>query len=318
MPWKIFKSTDASAPVLSGTQGSLIALLDSVLVNGYGAKAGAGWSKPYTATNRAVFRMGSGRLRAYLRVDEANGTQTGKEARIQSFEAMTDIDAFTNPVIASPHIVVKSDAASSAARAWMIGADDRTFVLFVSFYPALSGGVGGTYFGEFLSYVPSDNYGVAIIARIVEAGTGFVNTEVIGSTTQGVTFAAMEGHYVFRDSTGVVKAPLFDVLAGMSDMANCAGGISFPNAADGSLVLSPLWIRTNAEGMQVLRGRLRGIWAPCHPYATMTMPQGDTVSGTGALSGRSFVHVGAVTYKNAGGTLSGRMFLETSDTVESQ
>ena len=37
----IYRSTDASAPVLTGEVGKLVDLLDACLVNGYGAKSAA-------------------------------------------------------------------------------------------------------------------------------------------------------------------------------------------------------------------------------------------------------------------------------------
>lgn len=60
-----YSSTDANAPVLNGSPGSLITVLNACLVNGYGSKPGAGWtllgqgtasSNPYTA----LYQMGSG------------------------------------------------------------------------------------------------------------------------------------------------------------------------------------------------------------------------------------------------------------------
>ena len=311
MGWKLYKHDDASAPVLNGTRGSLIALLDACLVNGYGSKTAAGWTKPHVDINRAAFRMGSGRLRAYFRVDEANAA-LASEARIQSFEDMTGIDAVTNPVALPGHLITKkSSGADASAREWWLGADDRTFVLFCH-YDA-SGCVSGTYFGEFLSYLPNDNYGLALIGRYWEnTNLWMTGVEGIGSQTQG-PFSAMNGHYVFRDSTGIVKSPQFDVLASFSDMPNCGGNFAFPNPADGGLILSPLFVRTSDAPGAVLRGRLRGIWAPAHPYYAITYAPGDTVSGTGAFAGRSFVHVGRVA--NASNQ-NGRMFLETSDTVE--
>ena len=52
----VYLSTDASAPTLDGNVGSLITVLDAVLVNGYGAKAAAGWTKAFSGTNKAAYR----------------------------------------------------------------------------------------------------------------------------------------------------------------------------------------------------------------------------------------------------------------------
>jgi hypothetical protein len=39
----VYSSGDIGSPQLTGTSASLISVLDGVLVNGYGSKAGAGW-----------------------------------------------------------------------------------------------------------------------------------------------------------------------------------------------------------------------------------------------------------------------------------
>lgn len=62
---------DASAPSWGGaTAGAWITFLDAVLVNGYGAKPAAGWTKEYSGTNKAVYRMGTGSSQRYLRVND--------------------------------------------------------------------------------------------------------------------------------------------------------------------------------------------------------------------------------------------------------
>lgn len=42
MTVRVYRWDDASAPTLTGQLGSLITLLDAVLVNGYGSKTAAG------------------------------------------------------------------------------------------------------------------------------------------------------------------------------------------------------------------------------------------------------------------------------------
>jgi hypothetical protein len=44
MTVRIYRSTDGSAPVLTGQAGKLTDLLDAILVNGYGSKTAAGWT----------------------------------------------------------------------------------------------------------------------------------------------------------------------------------------------------------------------------------------------------------------------------------
>lgn len=51
-----YMSSDSGAPIMNGTQGSLVNVLDAILVNGYGSKSPAGWTKPFSGTSKAVYR----------------------------------------------------------------------------------------------------------------------------------------------------------------------------------------------------------------------------------------------------------------------
>ena len=76
----IYRSTDASAPTLEGVNGSLVALLDACLVNGYGSQSAAGWTIAYTTTNKRVYRNsttdGTG---FYLNVDDSGSGSGGAQ-----------------------------------------------------------------------------------------------------------------------------------------------------------------------------------------------------------------------------------------------
>jgi hypothetical protein len=72
----VYNASDRSAPQLTGTSGSLLALLDACLVNGYGTKPGAGWTKPYPnegGNTIGAFQQGSG-SRLYLHINDAAPT----------------------------------------------------------------------------------------------------------------------------------------------------------------------------------------------------------------------------------------------------
>src|SRR5574337_1134523 len=87
----VYRSSDASAPTLSGTAGDLVNVFDKCLVAGYGAKSPAGWSKPYTGSSIAVFRQGGGNLH-YLRVQDDGTVPTSgaAEAVARGWEVKAD------------------------------------------------------------------------------------------------------------------------------------------------------------------------------------------------------------------------------------
>ncbi len=316
MSWNIYKSTDASAPTLNGTVGSLITLLDACLVNGYGAKPAAGWTKAFTGTNLAAYRMGSGATQYYLRVDD-NGPGAGgaRESRLIGYQTMSDVNTGTDAFPSTNQLYFRKSATLDAtARPWYVAADDRTVIITQSFDSSVS--YSGTYFGQFYSYVPNDLYGVCLIARILENNASYgSSTEALGIISASSSIATSSGHFYARDSTGLVKAVAFEKSGGIGPVPNnmMVGSYGFPNAADGSLILSPIYVRSVESTFGVLRGRLRGIWINNHNNFGSFATPGDTYSGTGDLAGKAFVFAGYASGLTV--TNGGFYTLETSDTV---
>src|SRR5690348_12633571 len=126
----VYSSSDTGAPVLTGQAGSLIAVLDACLVNGYGTQTAAGWTKAFSGTNKADYRMAGGN-QFYLDVDDsAAQTAAGKEANVRGYEAMTALATGTNAFptttqFAAPgQVIRKSATADATSRGWILVADD--------------------------------------------------------------------------------------------------------------------------------------------------------------------------------------------------
>lgn len=313
----VYKSTDGSAPTLSGTADSLRQLLKACLVDGYGSQTAAGWAEAFTGTNKAAYRAASGN-RLYFRLqDDAAGTGGAKEAQIRGFETMSDVDTGTGPFPADAQssltsnslIARKSTTADATARVWIVVADALTCYVFI-----YTGDVASTYysfgFGEFYSLLPSDAYRSMVIARAVENNTGQANENLdrIATNVTGTT----AGHYFPRGYTTTGGSVLFgkhgDAVKSGSSTA-LLGTIPYTNPEDGGLYLSPLWIHdpTTAPANN-LRGRMRGLWHFLHAL-TGTVANLDTVTGVGDLSGKTFL------FLKQGG-LSDIYTIETSNTLE--
>src|SRR5574337_230095 len=169
MTVNVYRSSDASAPTLTGQPGAVVAIFDACLVNGYGSKAAAGWDKPYSAANVGVYRAGTGN-RMYLRVDDT----AAQEARIQGYETMSSVSAGTGPFPTSGQLnggpfVRKSETADATTRSWVLVATDKLFY----FLPisnvanwliptAVDYMSGWMKFGEFTSYKAGDAYNTVI------------------------------------------------------------------------------------------------------------------------------------------------------------
>lgn len=346
-PVKFFSSTDAGAPVMNGTAGSLLGVLDACLISGYNTKsvdsltwvagvataqinaghgfkvgdvilnAGAsdanfngefvvksttlytytfdvpgtgltspvtgtlsakkapvgGWSRPFTGTNKAVYRSDDvAGSRFYLRIDDTNAQYT----RARGYEAMTDVDTGsgdfpTAAQLSSGLTWCKSSAADSTARAWVLAGDGRAFYLFITFNTSHGPTFNG--FGDLVAYRPSDIYAVFLqgseTTSPANAWDGTSNTGASNASTTGM-FLTRSWH----QAGGAVRYGraghrLTDTLG--------EGGLTFPNMADGSLLLSPVMVVDNGAA----RGVLPGVWQPIHPQPLTHLDRlaGLTVSG---------------------------------------
>lgn len=312
----VYKSTDAGAPALTGQVGSLVALLDAILVNGYGAKPAAGWTKAFAGANLAAYRnnvaTGTG---FYLAVnDNAPGATAGaREAQARGFEVMTTVSAGTGAFPTTAQLAVsgvpirKSSFADATSRPWKAYADNKTFYLFINLRDFV--GWSGFAFGDIYA-IATDPYRALIAGRFTQnndtdAAEGLpllVSTAVVAS-----------GHWMTRNwqQNGTLGAAAVGKHGDASKGGGAAltGFITYPNPLDVGLYMSPVWVHEDNGNTITIRGRMRGFWQQLHPLSA-PINEGDTWSGTGPLAGKTFECVGAV----ADG--SGKYVIETSDTWE--
>jgi hypothetical protein len=325
MTVRLYKSTDASAPVLTGVAGSLVTLLDAILVNGYGSKTAAGWTKPYNATNKGVYLQGAGSNAMYLDVNDAAPT-TAKEAQMRGYETMSAVATGTGPfptVAQSSFGVVcrKSNTADSTARPWYCVADSTCFHLFIDTgdwnSPSYSSGFS---FGDIFAYKPGDAYSTLIMG-VRSENISFSNDahEEVASIghDSGSNFATtmLKGHYMPRTWQGtgsaiqVTKSVHF--LAGynisVTGQPSSGNFVTYPNGPDSGLDMCPILVCHN----NAIRGYLKGLWCPLHPQPAS---HGDTFSGTGVLSSKQFMLLNVKGGGSSDSGHAGQIIVETSDT----
>jgi hypothetical protein len=375
---KVFKSTDSGAPVLAGTAGSLLAVLNAVLVNGYNSKpisvtqaagiatatvpahgylsgqclliagaeqadyngeqfisvvdantftfpiaestitpatgsltaklAPAGWSSPFMGTNKAVYRMGGGNQR-FLRVDDAGTTQ----ARVVGYEAMTTVDVGTGDFPTSVQFsgglyINKSSVADTSTRQWVAMANDRLLHLWINAGPSVGLICGHQCFGDSKSFAGGDQFNTLLIAQTSYSASAVGAFQAM-VTAQGYG-TALAGHYMARGYTqtgGAVPVGKHADAAKMASLTAMLGGagLPYPNAADGGLYLSPLFIHEAGA----IRGIIPGVWAPLHarPFGHM-----DTINGSGVLADKVFLALNAE--GSSAAVTAGQLLYETSNT----
>jgi hypothetical protein len=187
MTVRIFRSTDVGAPAISTAVGTLITVLDAVLVHGYGSgldvKTPLGWTKEFSGVNRAVYKSGAGSLGTYYYV----GDYLAGYAKFVGFESMTAIETGTGQFPAQQ----LNQASGSSRRtlphiakntAWMIVGDETCFHLFVG----TAGSYYGAYIGDITSYIDGSTTHSAIVASSALGTTGTGTTGSFIDLTKNV------------------------------------------------------------------------------------------------------------------------------------
>lgn len=367
-PVKVFKSTDTGAPVLSGTPGTLVALLDACFLTGYGsanvttlaasggvatAYVGTGhgfndgdillvsgaaqsaynaeaaitvvdtthftypisgsppspttgtitakysphtsWTKVFAGTNTAAYKSNEPAATGMLlRVDDSTATY----ATVQGYEAMADIDHGFRPFptalqvaanIAGPGVLwARSNAASGAARAWILATDGRI----IYFASAFAGNTlyETQVFGDIVSFRPGDAFGcvmaglysTSFIGNQPGNGSGFNS---IGGSTHSGTYLARAHNQI----GSAIQSMHFCGVFGQNGYGTA--GTTYPNPADNALHLEyPTYIGDSAS---VLRGIRPGIYNPMANLSAAAFPPstGDRIANVVGFPGKVFLYM---------------------------
>jgi hypothetical protein len=298
MPVTVYRSTDSGAPpLLTNVAGSFVAILDACLVNGYGAKSAAGWTKAFTGTNKAAYRMSTTPPSTgfYLRVDDSNVSQS----RVLGYESMTDVDTGTDAFPTDTQVSGGMYALKTAANpAWVLIADERAFYFF---YRHTGYNIWlAFFFGDIVSRVASDPYACAIAGRTGTVGFADDNWYKVSSNLTSTT----DGHYISRNYNGTTKSANFVKISKFSQNYMGDNGFPYPNPADNGLYMDRMMV-IDGSSSKIFRGYLPGCWNPLHANLGN---QDDTFSGAAELAGRTFLIIA---------TYGGRTVIETSNTWRS-
>ena len=313
---------------IGGTGGNSIGLARSAATltvsganftggSGSNTKAGLGWTNPFNGNGgQAVFRAGAG-VQQYWHIDDDSPSTAalGKEAQLRGSETATGFQTGTGFFPTTAQVALgaglterKSATADNTARTWMVIADERTAFVFI-----LSGDVAGQYcsimFGEFYSIMSTnDAYRSLLIAKTQVNQAASSANEVL-STIVSNGSGTISSHYVPRSYTtlggpiNIGKWGDYARSGASSPIGTPGAGMTVPNGPDGDLHLSPVNISQQISSFTLaVRGRLRGMFAP--NWDTTATVDGDTVTGSGAYAGRTFMVVKNVPGSSAVGTIT--------------
>ena len=158
-----FDSSQAGAPQLDGSIGSLIAVLDACLVNGFGSELKlSDWEKAYSDTDKAAYRSTNvNATGCYLSVDDT----TTRTCAVTGYESMTDVDTGINPFVGVNYLWIKADTAV-ATSPWFLFGDSKFFVLGIAWETSNTTGYYLNWFGDINSYKENDSYNCMLSAYI--------------------------------------------------------------------------------------------------------------------------------------------------------
>lgn len=283
-------------PTLTGAAGSLITLLDYLLVTTLG------WTKAFTGTNIASYRAPTGN-RHYLNVDDT----TTLNSRLRGFEVATAAGVApaagtgpfpTDAMNSGGFYFLKGDDTTTARKWWFLSNGP---LFYLTSYCAGSQLYTTTLtFGEFPSAKAADAYNT-ILGAGWSANDYIYPMYVYNINTAGSGVAIARSYTQLGGAVGGVR--IIPYYYGSQSQIGSSGA-AYPSPLEGALLLSK--VQVSEPGAYLMRGFLPGIWAPLHVRPLL---DGDTFTGTGDFAGRSFL------VRNSGS--SGQVIIELSDTWDS-
>lgn len=272
--------------------------------------APAGWGKPFSATNKAVYQsLLPDSTQLFLRIDDAAAQWT----RVRGYEQMTDVDTgfglFPTLAQVADNVFTwaKSNAASSAARAWVVAADGAAFYLFPFFSTSYLNMSAPYFFGDMVRLSPNDVYHCMIWAQATSAPS--TPSASFGGLLLNTGSNSAVGTYVARRSSQEGGAG--QIFKGGSSLSPRFGSDqpAYPSAVDGALHLhSPIVIVdgtsvTGSSATDPIRGLLPGVAQPLQLLPLSHLSQFD---GVGIHAGRRMMMVSV----DGGGTYYGRVAID--------
>lgn len=227
------------------------------------------WEKPYTGTNKAMYRStDTGASGALLRVEDAlsgNGC-TAWSARVRMVASASSIDTFTNPCPTDAQLAnggfFHRGTNSAAAKKWTVIGDGRVFWLLVEVQATDSSREYGAFmFGDFQSFKAGDSSNAMLLAANNDNGggntvysSGVVPSSISASGATAAYFTLLQSNNGISSSVFGVAVP---TIAGLSATLFGRAGPAYPSPVDGGLLIAyPTMLQ---EDVQQIRGTIPGL-----------------------------------------------------------
>ncbi len=324
----VYRSTDASAPTMSKSVGQWITILDAILVNGYGAKSAAGWTKSYSGTNKAVYRAGGG-SQSYLRIDDSG--QANYATDVAGSAGASDVDTITGrfPLVGTTLVWDKS-----ANARWICVANDKAFYFFVGADPGWNTSATfnhdtafhGLFFGDIAALGGTSDTGRALLGASAGSLNSSSSTGNLAGAPAGVEVLAQASAYslpstqAYMAMDGALKTAAPRVRLEVPGIVTNTSIFHAQTSAQFGQDFRRLEVMSFVGGRsdQVeTRGFMPGLYLPKNLTA-FTGKLGQTWSGAGASAGKTFEMIPTISVNVSASHWSAAnlmpLIVETSDT----
>ncbi len=264
--------------------------------------APVGWDRPYSGTNKAVFRSADPTANGhYLRVLDTSA----QFARVTGYTAMTTVDAGTGPFPTAAQFSGggywhKSIQADGTPVTWKLFGDTRFFFLsiaYASLYGPAYRAAAALCFGDPIALqIGGDPWSTALTC----SGSSFsyhLGIEDAGTPSQPGLGAKWLGRACGGAGSGVLADARTYSIGALSGADTSLG--QYPSSVDGRLRLMPVFWREQGGSYPPPRAVAPGFLYVPQYGASAAFADGSSITGTGDLAGRRLVAVWATSSVSA-------------------
>lgn len=237
--------------------------------------APAGWERPYSDTNRAVYRPADPQATGCcLQVDDSNAAT--RRTAVRGYLSMTGLDTGEEPFPLSQALYWHKSTDDSTVRSWFIAADSRLFYFGI--------GGGGTSwadihaFGDIETYKPGDAYHCILSGSPSSSVDTALQSDPMATK---ILYADVfkDGLVVARNYGGIPNTPVRLALRGAylsptlssNTYAYCAiggYGMTYPHLLDNGILFGNLFLQEESAAGRLMRGYPPGLYDPWHDLPT--------------------------------------------------
>ncbi len=219
---------------------------------------GAGWTMPFTGTDKAAFKQGASSNGLYLDIDDTSSSMS----KVRGYETMSGVGVGVAPFPTPAQELSLYWLKGAATSDWVIVADEHFVIVWTpegntQYYTS-----GMWFFGDYRTTFGINNYGTLLLASIS------TSTPVGGLAQLDANSSTSTNHrYIARDHTQIGASRQVSLVGNSSmtqgDSFCSAGGSDYPDPLSGNVYMQELAIMATG-GSNNLLGHVDGTYSMLH------------------------------------------------------